>query len=443
MKLANKLGANESKVRKPTTYQSRLNAESTRVLVSEPQLQIRFKQRETNIGMLNAVSLFSGCGGLDLGFTGGFNSGGRFFPKTKFSINFANDLDSAAEQVYLANRDYLGTHEFLKCDVRNIDVSKIMDFDFLLAGFPCQPFSNAGLRKGINDERGTLFEECERFLEVGLSRKRKPIGFVFENVKGILSSRMPDGKTIPDEIVKRTKRLGFRTVYKLLKASDFGVPTIRERLIIVGLNEKYGPFDFSLLNEVVAEYGLPSESVNPYELYLGSVLADIPRSVAHTTDYWKYSPAGQFMIDKIGPCKDGKEALAGFRKRVPLENISKTITEGRSWKNMKPSEMPARFRKIWDNPQKYRAPNFYRRFALGEISGTIIASAQPENCGITHPFENRRFTIREIARIQSFPDDFVFPYTSIANAYKVIGNAVPPVLAWVIAKALERHLADA
>jgi DNA (cytosine-5)-methyltransferase 1 len=109
---------------------------------------------------------------------------------------------------------------------------------------------------------------------------------------------------------------------------------------------------------------------------------------------------------------------------------------------MNPEDMSDRFRKIWDNPKKYHAPNFYRRFALGEINGTITASAQPENCGITHPFENRRFTIREIARIQSFPDDFKFPYKSIANAYRVIGNAVPPVFGWVIAKALEKHLED-
>ena len=103
-------------------------------------------------------------------------------------------------------------------------------------------------------------------------------------------------------------------------------------------------------------------------------------------------------------------------------------------------DMTPRFQKIWDDPVKYHAPNFYRRFALGEINGTITASAQPENCGITHPFLNRRFTIREIARIQSFPDGFDFPYKSISDAYKVIGNAVPPVFGWVLAKAIEKFL---
>ncbi len=146
------------------------------------------------------------------------------------------------------------------------------------------------------------------------------------------------------------------------------------------------------------------------------------------------------MVESIGFCKDGKSVLKEFKENKSLSEISETITQGRSWKNMPYDDLTPRFRKIWDDPKKYRAPNFYRRFALGEINGTITASAQPENCGITHPFEHRRFTIREIARIQSFPDDFEFPYTTIANAYKVIGNAVPPVLGWVFAKSVEKFL---
>ena len=114
----------------------------------------------------------------------------------------------------------------------------------------------------------------------------------------------------------------------------------------------------------------------------------------------------------------------------------------RSWKNIDPDILPKRFRKIHDNPKKYRAPNFYRRYALGEVNGTITASAQPENCGITHPRENRRYTVRESARIQSFPDEFDFNCEHPSSAYKVIGNAVPPVFAWVLAKALIKHLQE-
>lgn len=413
--------------------------------VEEPQMFIDFKpNKQKKITQKNKtfkiVSLFSGCGGLDLGFSGNFDFRDRHFDKTKFKIEYSNDIDPAAEHVYNANTSFFNNHELHREDIKDVDFNNIPDFDFLLAGFPCQPFSNAGLRKGINDERGNLFEECEKLLKVGLKRENKPIGFVFENVKGIMSSKMDDGTSIPDEIVKRTEKLGFKTCYKLLKTSNYGVPSNRQRLIIVGIRKDFDYFDFSLLDQIVAEYNLPNETDNPYDLYLGSALCDIPKNAPQANDFWKYSPGGQYMVDKIGPCEDGKEALLKFKKKIPLNKISNSISKGKSWKSMNPDDMSVRFRKIWDNPKKYHAPNFYRRFALGEINGTITASAQPENCGITHPFENRRFTIREIARIQSFPDNFEFPYKTIANAYKVIGNAVPPVFAWVIAKALEKHL---
>lgn len=413
--------------------------------VEEPQVFIDFKPNKQKKcthknKTFKIVSLFSGCGGLDLGFSGNFNFRDRHFDKTKFKIEYSNDIDPAAEYVYNANTSFFNNHELHREDIKDVDFKNIPDFDFLLAGFPCQPFSNAGLRKGINDERGNLFEECEKLLKVGLGRESKPIGFVFENVKGIMSSKMEDGTSIPDEIVKRTEKLGFKTCYKLLKASNYGVPSNRQRLIIVGIRKDLDYFDFSLLDQIVAEYTLPNETDNPYDLYLGSALCDIPKNAPQANDFWKYSPGGQYMVDKIGPCDDGKEALSKFKEKVPLNKISSSISKGKSWKSMNYEDMTERFRKIWDNPKKYHAPNFYRRFALGEINGTITASAQPENCGITHPFENRRFTIREIARIQSFPDSFEFPYKTIANAYKVIGNAVPPVFAWVIAKALEKHL---
>lgn len=413
--------------------------------LEEPQMFIDFKinklKTSTNQNKtLKIVSLFTGCGGLDLGFMGNFNFRDKHFDKTKFKIEYSNDIDPAAEYVYNGNASFFDNHELHRDDIKDVDFKDIPDFDFLLAGFPCQPFSNAGLRKGINDDRGNLFEECEKLLKEALQRKHKPIGFVFENVRGIMSSKMEDGTSIPDEIVKRTERLGFKTCYKLLKTSDYGVPSNRQRLIIVGIRKDLEYFDFSLLDQIVAEYNLPNETDNPYDLYLGSALCDIPKDAPQADDFWRYSPGGQYMVDKIGPCEDGKDALAKFKKKIPLKKISNTISKGKSWKSMDPEDMSERFRKIWDNPKKYRAPNFYRRFALGEINGTITASAQPENCGITHPFENRRFTIREIARIQSFPDNFNFPYKTIAHAYKVIGNAVPPVFAWVLAKALEKHL---
>ena len=388
---------------------------------------------------LSIVSLFSGCGGLDLGFQGGFQYRHYKFPQNPYDVVLANDIDPIASLVYNSNPKYF-KHKLLLDDVKNLTPKDIPNYDILLAGFPCQPFSNAGQRKGIDDKRGTLFQECERILKIGLGRKKKPMAFVFENVRGIMSSKMPDGTTIPDEITKLTEQLGFKTKYKLVNASHYGVPSNRHRLLIIGVRADFEAFDFNLMDEVVNEYSLPTSNKSPYELTIGSILSDIPESASQLNDYWAYSPSGQSMVEKIGPCYGSTAILKKFRQKIPLEQISKAVLIGRSWKDMSPEQMSERFRKIWDNPKKYHAPNFYRRFALGEINGTITASAQPENCGITHPFENRRYSIREIARIQSFPDDFQFPYKSIPNAYKVIGNAVPPILGWVIAKALEKHL---
>lgn len=390
------------------------------------------------------ASFFSGCGGLDLGFVGGFEYRSRKFGETGFELMFANDFDANAERVYLANKKYFGDHTFHPRDITKVAAEEIPEYEVLLAGFPCQPFSNAGKRQGIHDEdgRGTLFYECERIIKhrQAKSNGKLPLAFVFENVRGILSSKMPDGHSVPDEIRLRMEKIGYKISMKLLRASDYGVPQNRYRVIIVGVRKDIPAFEFESMDAVVEELALPKQTARPYELYLGSTLCDIPRDATGIDEYWKYSPAGQSMIEKIGKCPDGAEALEKFKTKVPLEKISPTITKGRSWKNIPPDQMQPRFRKIWDNPKVYRAPNFYRRFALGEIAGTITASAQPENCGITHPFEDRRMSVREIARIQSFPDDFLFPYTTIAGAYKVIGNAVPPVFGWVIATALYRHL---
>lgn len=147
---------------------------------------------------LRIVSLFSGCGGLDLGFTGGFSFYETRFDKLPIDIVFANDFDVDASTCYNSNSLLVkdGTKCLLK-DIREIGSDDIPDYDILLAGFPCQPFSNAGNRKGVNDDngRGTLFEECERIIRAKVESGKAPIGFVFENVRGILSGKIHRKKT--------------------------------------------------------------------------------------------------------------------------------------------------------------------------------------------------------------------------------------------------------
>ena len=299
------------------------------------------------------VSLFSGCGGLDLGFeTAGFN------------IIWANDFDSDAQAVYKLN--------FGKIDGRDIlDVSEdeIPDCDILTAGFPCQPFSSAGNRKGVHDSRGMLYKECLRIIE-----KKMPKVIVFENVRGLLSTKYIDGRKLVDVIVEdlsTMNNVGYNVDYKLINASDYGVP---------------------------------------------QNILDIPQGVKNQVD-WPLSPQALEMITYI--------------------------PEGGSWKDVPYEHLAPRFKKIRDNMKKYHSPNFYRRFARNEICGTMTASAQPENCGIVHPTENRRFTIREVARIQTFPDDFIFiddTARNITAMYKVLGNAVPVKMANAIALAIKQQV---
>ena len=393
------------------------------------------------------ASLFSGCGGLDLGFTGGFAFQGRVFERLNTQIVFANDFDQDAANCYNANS--LLTAEGTVCllqDIRKVEADDIPDFQILLAGFPCQPFSNAGNRKGINDDngRGTLFEECERIIKAKINAGHRPQAFVFENVRGILSSKMPDGiTTVPQEISNRMQDLGYNISIQLVCASDYGVPQQRYRVLIIGIDTELGigRFNFESLEEIVNEYNIPSKSFGrDEELLLGSILQGVHE--VQDDVVWGYSETTQRSVDLIGGCRHGMEAFDYFVPGFHKEDLPEIVFEGRSWKDIPYELLSPRFKKIADDPKKYHAPKFFRRFAFGEINGTITASAQPENCGITHPVENRRYSVRECARIQSFPDDFHFGNIPLQSQYKVIGNAVPPVLGWVIAKALLNYLPE-
>lgn len=332
------------------------------------------------------VSLFSGCGGLDLGFK-----------RAGYKILWANDFDKDAQAVYTKNK--LGKIDGR--DILEITSSEIPNCDVLTAGFPCQPFSNAGNRKGIHDSRGMLYKECLRII-----KKKLPKVFVFENVKGLLSTKYIDGKKLVDVIHDDLSTIGgkgYNVVYKLLNASDYGVPQNRQRVVFVGVRKDL---------KKTFNFPMPQDK---YGLTLRNVLS-IPANVPNQID-WGLSPQALEMITQI--------------------------PEGGSWKSIPYENLAPRFQRIRDNMEKYHSPNFYRRFSRDEISGTITASAQPENCGIIHPTQNRRYTIREIARIQTFPDDFLFiddNLRDIVGMYKVIGNAVPVKLAEIIALAIKEQI---
>lgn len=327
------------------------------------------------------ISLFSGCGGMDLGFK-----------KAGFDVVYANDFDSDAQAVYSLN---LG--EIDKRDILAVGEDEIPDGDILTAGFPCQPFSNAGNRKGVHDSRGMLYKECLRII-----KKKMPKVIVFENVKGLLSTKYIDGRNLAEVIVEDLSNMngiGYNVVHQLVNASDYGVPQNRERVLFVGVRKDLG-----------ITFAFPKKQ-DKKKLTLRYVL-DIPEDVTNNID-WSLSPQALEMV--------------------------KYIPEGGSWKDVPYEHLAPRFQRIRNDMKKYHSPNFYRRFSRDEICGTMTASAQPENCGIIHPTENRRYTVREVARIQTFPDDFNFltdTPRNITAMYKVIGNAVPVTLAYNIASAI-------
>ena len=327
------------------------------------------------------ISLFSGCGGMDLGFK-----------KAGFNIVWANDFDKDAQAVYSLNLGKIDGR-----DILDINEKEIPNGDILVAGFPCQPFSNAGNRKGVHDSRGLLYKECLRIIE-----EKNPKVIVFENVKGLLSSKYIDGRNLTDVIIADLENIngvGYEVIYQLVNSSDYGVPQNRQRVFFVGIRKDLG-----------IKFSFPQKHVKK-NLSLKNIL-DIPEGVENNVD-WAFSPQALAMIE--------------------------FIPEGGSWKDVPYEHLAPRFQKIRDNMKKYHSPNFYRRFSRDEICGTMTASAQPENCGIIHPTENRRYTVREVARIQSFPDDFKFITDSPKNItamYKVIGNAVPTMLAYNIAKSI-------
>lgn len=334
-----------------------------------------------NVNAPRLISLFSGCGGMDSGFK-----------KAGFNIVWANDFDSDAQAIYELN---LGSID--KRNILTVGEDEIPDGDILTAGFPCQPFSNAGNRKGVHDSRGMLYKECLRIIE-----RKNPKVIVFENVKGLLSTKYMDGRLLSDVIVEDLSEMngiGYNVNCELVNASDYGVPQNRQRVLFIGIRK-----------DLRKEFVFPPKQ-SKEKLTLRYVL-NVPKDAANHLD-WPFSPQALEMINYI--------------------------PEKGSWKDVPYEHLAPRFKKIRDNMKKYHSPNFYRRFSRDEICGTITASAQPENCGIIHPTENRRYTVREVARIQTFPDNFQFitdTPRNITAMYKVIGNAVPVNLAYAIAKAI-------
>lgn len=318
---------------------------------------------------MKIVSLFSGAGGLDLGFE-----------QAGFIVAWANEYDSSIWRTFEHNFK----HSVLdKRSIVEIPSSDIPDAFGIIGGPPCQSWSEAGSQRGINDNRGKLFYEYIRIL-----RDKQPLFFLAENVSGILH---PQHKYAFESILKEFADVGYNVTYDLLNANDYGTPQERWRVIIIGYHKKSG-LSFS------PPSALAQKPVLKDAIYdLRKAKAAKPMNKAHGDAL--EVPNHEYMTG-------GFSTIYMSRNRVrSWDEPSFTIQAGGRHAPMHPQAPKMKF--IEQN---------VRVFVPGK----------------EHLY--RRLSVRECARIQSFPDDFIFKYDHVADGYKMVGNAVPVSFA--------RHLAQ-
>ena len=316
------------------------------------------------------IELFAGAGGLALGLEmAGFEHIGLI------------EYDKSAAKTLSHNRP--------KWNVLCEDIALVADrdlkeefhiekyeLDLLSGGAPCQSFSYAGKRLGLEDTRGTMFYHYATFLN-----KLQPKMFLFENVKGLLTH--DEGRTF-QIIVDIFSEQGYTITYKVLNALDYGVAQKRERLIVIGVR-----------NDLTYKIKFEFPQKHRKKLVLRDILSDVPES-----ECAKYS----------------KEK----------EDLFKLVPAGGYWKDLEPEIAKRYMKKCWN--MGGGRTGILRRLSLDEPSLTVLTTPQMKQTERCHPTEVRPFSVRENARIQSFPDEWEFIGTMAAK-YKQIGNAVPCNLA--------------
>ena len=314
------------------------------------------------MGKLKVASLFSGCGGMDLGVSGNFEFLGKKYSKNPVEIVYANDNDKNACEIFNTNFNI----NCISKDIRDIKSDEIPPHHILTGGFPCQSFSIIAQnppRLGCKNENGQLLFEMCRIL-----KERKPICFVAENVKGILSANR--GEAFP-LILDAFKNASYNVKYSILNASDFGVPQKRERVFIVGFRDPKILENFQFPEPVTQNNKVPLEKVI------------FPENEIDEKYYFS------------------EKAINGMKK-------------------------------VRHKMNKGRAQN------INDSCNTVGAHLAKVSLNSTDPVlkingRYRRFTPREVARIQSFPEDFILEGTD-GRQYRALGNAVPPVLMWYVSK---------
>jgi DNA (cytosine-5)-methyltransferase 1 len=314
------------------------------------------------------ISLFSGCGGLDLGLEGGFTYLNKYYEKNPFEIIWANDINAKACETLKLNKPAVE----VVCD----DITKVLDdkldlpsADVVVGGFPCQDFSLAGKRRGLGVKRGRLYLSMAEVV-----KRVQPKIFMAENVRGLISWEKGLGIRT---MIKDFQDLGYHVEFKLHNTADFGVPQTRQRVIIIGLRKDVGD---QIIWPEKTNSDNPADKLPP-PVTLREAIGDLENELKHDC-----LPNPGFSKAKLFPGTQGN-----------------TITKA-------------------DRP------------------GPTMRAEHHGNIEF-HYSKNRRLSAREAARIQSFPDNFVF-VKSTTDAYRQIGNAVAPVFGWHLGKSLARMLSN-
>lgn len=330
---------------------------------------------------MTSIELFAGAGGLALGIErAGFDHIGLI------------ELNKTACETLKKNRP---NWNVICDDISNISCLDLEHYfniqegelDLLSGGAPCQSFSYAGKRLGLEDARGTLFYHYALFLS-----KLQPKMFLFENVRGLLTHN--NGKTY--ETIRNIFSIcGYSIQYAVLNAWDYDVAQKRERLITVGIRS-------DLQSKVKFEFPKPHE----YRPVLRDILTNVPQSVG--VRYSKYK-----------------------------EDVFKLVPPGGYWRDIPENIAKEYMKSCWD--MGGGRTGILRRMSMDEPSLTVLTSPSQKQTERCHPTEPRPFTVRENARCQSFPDDWEF-IGSVGDQYRQVGNAVPVNLAYYIGLEIRKAL---
>lgn len=371
---------------------------------------------------MNTIDLFSGCGGISLGFKwAGFNS------------VLASDIDENCEKTFFTNFPKVPFLCGDLSDFKKDDFDKIIksqSIDVIIGGPPCQGFSlaNKNRNKVEEDPRNRLFYEFVKTIHW-----YNPKAFVMENVKGLLS--MQSGKVIKqiEYEFENAGDFGYEVKTKVLKASDYGVPQTRERVIVIGIRK-----DLNLIPE------FPKKTVER-EITVAEAISDLPKiNAGEGSENQEYPTEPQNEYQKLM-----RKKSQNVKNHIAMKHTQRLIERFKAIKHGQ------NLLDVWDthgamqrgNPTEKSKVKFSQnnqRLFPDKPAPTIAASFQSN---FIHPFLDRNFTAREGARLQSFPDDFVFEgmrtkmsWEKGLSQYQQIGNAVPPLMAFEIAKTLKNVL---